>query len=141
MPNFLEALRNRVKHVCPELGEGVYLSSSDPEASHPFLIISKLWEDIFETSIPGEDYKEVRLQFTLFSLTDTEAETLGKKVYKGLKPHPTRPHLDFTDGYEMSRHPGRFSGPMDTLDDPMGDQRVWRTMFDFTWDIGMNEDD
>ncbi len=139
--NFLEALRNRVKSVCPELGEGVYLASADPGAEVPFVIINKLWEDTIETSIPGEDYKEVRLQFTLFSYSDTEAESLGKKVFKGLKPHPTRPALSFDDGYEMGRHPGRLTGPTDAMDDPMGDQKVWRVMFDFTWDIGMNEDD
>jgi hypothetical protein len=122
MPNFLEALRTRVKALAPDLSE-VYLSSSDPSAVLPFLIINKLWEDTFETSIPGEDYKEVRLQFTLFSFSDVQAEVLGKAVYKGLKPHR------------------RFTGPTDRLDDTIGEQKVWRTMFDFTWDVGMNEDD
>jgi hypothetical protein len=140
MPNFLEALRTRVKALAPDLSE-VYLSSSDPSAVLPFLIINKLWEDTFETSIPGEDYKEVRLQFTLFSFSDVQAEVLGKAVYKGLKPHPSRLPLVFSDGYEMGRHPGRFTGPTDRLDDTIGEQKVWRTMFDFTWDVGMNEDD
>lgn len=140
MPNFLTALRTRVLSLAPGLN-GVYLSSSDHEATLPYLIINKLWEDTFETGLPGEDYKEVRLQFSLFSFSDTESETLGKQVFKGLKPGPTRPGLAFDDGYEMGRHPGRFTGPTDTLDDSVGDQKVWRTMFDFTWDIGMNEDD
>lgn len=138
--NFLSALRERCLSFSEDLTR-VYLSSSDQDADFPYLIINKLWEDTIETSIEGEDYKEVRLQFTLLSLSDTQAEALGKVIYKGLKPGPTRPPLTFDDGYEMGRHPGRFTGPTDSLDEARGDQRVWRSMFDYTWDVGMNEDD
>jgi hypothetical protein len=138
MANFLEALRTRVKAIAPDLTE-VYLSSSDTQAVFPYVIISKLWEDTIETSIEGEDYKEVRLQFTLFSFSDVQAESLGKQVYKGLKSRSSM--LDFTDGYEMGRSPGRFIGPTDVMDQSVDDQNVWRTMFDFTWNIGQNEDD
>jgi hypothetical protein len=137
MPNFLEALRNRVMDASPEL-KHVFLSSSNQGPDYPFVIITKLFEDEVETGLPGETFKEVRLQFSLFSHGDMEAETLGKSVYRSLKPIPGNPRLVFDDGYEMARHPGRFTGPTDTLDN-LGDQKVWRSMFDYTWDIGVND--
>ena len=138
MANFLEALRTRVKSLAPELTD-VYLASSKTDSVFPYVIINKLWEDTIETSIEGEDYKEVRLQFTLFSFSDVQAETLGKQIYKGLKSRSSM--LDFTDGYEMGRNPGRFIGPTDAMDEAVGDQNVWRIMFDYTWNIGQNPDD
>lgn len=138
MPNFLEALRIRVKFLAPELTD-VYLTSSKTDAVFPYVIINRLWEDTIETSIEGEDYKEVRVQFTLFSFSDVQAETLGKRIFKGLKSRASL--LSFDDGYEMGRTPGRFMGPTDAMDEAVDDQNVWRIMFDYTWNIGQNPDD
>jgi hypothetical protein len=137
MPNFLQALRERILFLAPEL-TNVYLSGSDPSAQVPFGIINRLWIDPFLNSKDLESYEEVQTQITLFFHTDTQAELIGKKVYRGLWPREANPHLSFDDGYEMGRVPGRLIGPVDEANAHIGDQKVWRVMFDVTWNIGIN---
>jgi hypothetical protein len=143
MPTFIKALRDRVKALEPALGD-VFISEAGSEADFPYCILDLLWEDDNLNSEEDERYKEVRIQFTFFGHTAEQANTIGRKVRKGLMPKSGNPPLIFEgylgeDEYEMTRWPERFKGPSEEAESRLDGGKVWRTMFDYTWLIGVND--
>ena len=143
MPNFLSALRTRVMELEPELN-GVFLSEAGSETDFPYCIIDLLWQDETTNNLDDEWYKEINLQFTFFAHSDVQANTMGRKVKKGLMPKQANPPLVFDgdtgeDEYEMTRWPGRFRGPSIEPEATVDGGEVWRTQFDYTWLVGVND--
>ena len=133
---FLEALRTRLLEI-PSLSDltDVYLTTSPPHAEFPYLVINRLYQTPFINTSESY-YKEVGVQFTVFSLDDFEAGRLGDAAYDALLPTTANPPLEFTEGYEMTRLQGQSHGPTsENWGMPAGDI-VWRHHFDYTWLIG-----
>lgn len=134
--NFLEALRTRLRGLS-ELADltDVYLTTAAPGAPFPYLLIHLLDEDP-EVNTSESYYELVMMQYDLLSLDADEAYTLGRAARQALLPKAENPPLEFQDGYEMTRLPGRAKGPYAETQGMPGGETVWRYRFEFTHMIG-----
>jgi hypothetical protein len=134
---FLEALRTRLLETdgLEELAD-VYLTTSPPAADFPFLVMNRLWESP-AINASRSYYKEVEMQFDVFSQDDVEATEIGEAAYDGLVWDSSAPDpLLFARGYEMARFQGDADGPTTDGGGGIGGDAVWRYRFNYTFLVG-----
>lgn len=135
--DFRSALRTYLLSLTELAGlDAIYWSSSPSGADMPYMVISRLWQrtNVVTTAVY---YKEAAYQFTIISMDDEEAETLGQSAHDALLPLADAEEIAFTGGYEMTRIPGQNRGPDAQNTGMVGGDKVWIYSFDYTWLLGI----
>jgi hypothetical protein len=133
---FLEALQTRLVGLdALESLSGVWLNNPPPGAAFPYLIFHVIDQDA-EINTSESYWESALMQYDVLSTDAGEAHDLGTAAREALLPRSTNPPLEFADGYEMARLPGRRRGPYDDGGGDPGGRTVWRYRFEMTHMIG-----
>jgi hypothetical protein len=134
--DFRTALRARLLAApgLEPLGDRVFWSSARA-AAFPHLRIYRIGGDRREeNTVDGGPFWR-RLQFSILSADDEEAETISEAAYAALEWDVNDPLL-FVEGYEMARFPDELMGPDEQSGaGPNGDD-VWMSHFDVEFLMG-----
>ena len=134
--DFLTALRSFLL-ATPGLEDltDAYWEESPPGVVYPFAVFSQLWEET-TLILNHPSYSEWAYQISIFTKSAPQARAMGKAAHDRMLPTEGMEVMLFSEGVEMTRAPGRLTGPKIQPQGLIGGEKIYMVHFDCTWIVG-----